>query len=258
VKPLLQARDLRFGYTAAKSVIGGISLSIASGSVSAIIGANGCGKSTLIRLLAGILAPASGQIEFEGAPLKSIDARVLAQKVAYVPQTTSNTFPFTALEVVLTGRSPYLRRLQFERPIDVAKARAAMAQLSIEHLEHRPMTQLSGGERQLVSLARAIAQEPLCLLLDEPSASLDLKHRAAIMRQVAAERDRTGRSALIVTHDLMLIDECDAVVALRQGRIAASGSPADVLNRGVLGDIYQDSNIRVRRIDGRTFVWSQP
>ena len=255
--PLLHARDLRFRYGAGKPVIENLSLSLAPGTVAAIIGANGCGKSTLIRLLAGIQRPAAGSIELEGIPLNNIHARTLARKIAYVPQVTSNTFPFTALEVVLTGRSPYLHRLEFERPGDLAKARAAMARMGIEHLEQRPMTQLSGGERQLVSLARALAQQTPFLLLDEPSSSLDLKHRAAIMRLLIAERDGMRRSALIVTHDLQLIDPCDAVFAMRDGVIAAAGSPAQVLNAGVLCDIYQDSDIRVRHLDGRTFVWSE-
>jgi iron complex transport system ATP-binding protein len=178
--------------------------------------------------------------------------------MAYVPQSASSTFPFTALEVVLTGRSPHLRRFQFERPGDVLKAREALQRLGIEHLENRSMTQLSGGERQLVSLARAMAQEPVCLLLDEPSASLDLKHRAAIMRLIAEERDRTGMTALIITHDLALIDSrVDMVFAMVNGCTRAEGAPSQVLTDAVLREIYADSNIRVREVSGRRFVWSE-
>ncbi len=255
---LLGARNLHFGYSAERAVVCGVSASIARGSIGAIIGANGCGKSTLLRILAGILSPSSGFVEFDGTRIRSIDARILAQKVAYVPQSTSNTFPFTALEVVLTGRSPFLHRFQFERPADVLKARAALAAVGIEHLENRSMTHLSGGERQLVSLARSLAQEPVCLLLDEPSASLDLKHRAGIMRLLMAERKRTGLTALVVTHDLTLIESgVDVVFAMRSGRIAVHGRPDDVLSGPVLREIYDDANIRVRQVDGRTFVWSE-
>jgi iron complex transport system ATP-binding protein len=256
--PLLDARDIEFGYVPKTRVIRNVSVSLARATVGAIIGANGCGKSTLIRLLAGILKPASGGIRFQGAPLASIDAKTLARSIAYVPQSTSNTFPFTALEVVLTGRNPHLHWFQFERPPDIVKAREALRRLGIEHLENRAMTQLSGGERQLVSLARALAQEPICLLLDEPSASLDLKHRASIMRLLTTERDRSGMTALIVTHDLALIDShVDTVFAMRGGAIAAQGSPSEVLAGAVLREIYDDSNIQMRQVAGRTFVWSE-
>jgi len=258
MRPLLDARNLQFGYHPDTPIIRDASLSLAPASLGAVIGANGCGKSTLIRLLAGILTPASGSIHFQDKPMKSVDARALARSVAYVPQSTSTTFPFTALEVVLTGRSPHLHRFQFERPADIDKAREALRRLDIEHLEQRSMTELSGGERQLVSLARALAQEPVCLFLDEPSASLDLKHRAAIMRLISEERDRTGMTALIVTHDLTLIDSrTDVVFAMNNGCIAAQGPPSTVLTDAVLSDIYADSNIRVRQVSGRTFVWSE-
>jgi len=256
--PLLEARDVQFGYSPKTPVIRSVSLSVAPATVAAIIGSNGCGKSTLVRLLAGILTPGSGAIEFRGATLDSTDGKALARSIAYVPQSTSNTFPFTALEVVLTGRSPHLHRFEFERPSDILKARKALNSLGIGHLENRSITQLSGGERQLVSLARALAQEPICLLLDEPSASLDLKHRAGIMRLLMTERDRSGMTALMVTHDLALIDShVDTVFALRGGRIVAQGVPSDVLTSPVLREIYDDSNIQVRQVAGRTFVWSE-
>lgn len=252
-----EVRDLSFRYGPGKDTIRAASLSVSTGSLVAVIGPNGCGKSTLVRLLCGILRPTGGTVLLKGALLESIDGKHRARSLAYVPQNTSNTFPFTALEVVLTGRTPHLERYQFERASDVAKARAALAALDIQHLEERPMTQLSGGERQLVSLARALAQEAECLLLDEPAASLDLKHRAAIMRLLVAERSRAQMTAVIVTHDLMLIDaSVDLVVAMRDGQIVATGRPADVLTDSVLRDVYEDPAIQVRTVDGRTFVWA--
>ena len=137
----LAARDVDFGYTAGIPVIRNVSISLARGKLAAIIGSNGCGKSTLIRLLAGILAPDRGSVELEGSSLRSMSLRSVARKIAYVPQSTSNVFPFTALEVVLTGRTPYLERFQFERDADVAKARAALASVGIQHLQSRPHDQ---------------------------------------------------------------------------------------------------------------------
>ena len=257
-KDLLEARELTFGYSAERPIIQHASFSLPRGTVAAVIGANGCGKSTLMRLLAGVLHPVAGSVELEGLPLSLMDRRRVARKIGYVPQTSSNVFPFTALEVVLTGRSPYLPGFGFENSSDVLRARDAMAAAGIQHLADRPIQQLSGGERQLVSLARALAQEPACLLLDEPSASLDLKHRTAIMHVLATLRNRTGASTLIATHDLSLIDSSvDLVFALYQGSIAASGRPDQVLCAKVLREIYQDFDIRVRQLDGRTFVWSQ-
>jgi iron complex transport system ATP-binding protein len=256
--PYLKAGELDFGYSSDRMVIRNVSLSLARGTLAAIIGANGCGKSTLIRLLAGILIPDRGSVELEGASLRSISLRKVARRIAYVPQSTSNTFPFTALEVVLTGRTPHLERFQFESEADLVKARGALDAVGIPHLEHRPMTRLSGGERQLVSLARALVQEPDCLLLDEPSASLDLKHRAEIMRLLMTRRQQKGTTCLIATHDLETIDpEADMIFAMRDGRIAAAGPPVEVLRAEVLREVYDDSDIRVGRLDGRTFVWSE-
>ncbi|MBI4458621.1 MAG: ABC transporter ATP-binding protein, partial [Acidobacteria bacterium] len=199
---LLEARNVHFSYTPTKPVICGASLSLGRGAMGAIIGPNGCGKSTLIRLLAGLVVPSAGEIEYEGAPLASIiGQRVLAKKIAYVPQSTARIFPFTALEVVLTGRTPYIPRFQFENHSDMEKVWEALETVGVPHLAHRRVTELSGGERQLVSVARALAQEPACLLLDEPSASLDLKHRAGLMRTLSDLRNRTGLTALMVTHD---------------------------------------------------------
>jgi iron complex transport system ATP-binding protein len=254
----LETRELDFGYSAEKPVIRNASLSLVRGTLAAIIGANGCGKSTLIRLLAGILKPDRGSVHLEGSPLHSMSLRKVARKIAYVPQSTSDTFPFTALEVVLTGRAPSLKRFRFESPGDLAKARAALDTVGIPHLEDRPMTRLSGGERQLVSLARALVQGPECLLLDEPSASLDLKHRAEIMRLLITQREQSGMTCLIATHDLEIIDPgVDVIFAMRDGCILAAGPPAEVMDVDVLREVYDDSDIRVGRLQGRTFVWSE-
>ena len=250
---------MRFAYAAgAPEVVSGASLAVGRGRLSALIGANGSGKSTLVRLLCGLLKPSGGEVWFAGAPLASLDARQRARRIAYVPQTVSTVFPFTALEVVLTGRSPYTTRFRFETARDVEAARDALAAVDAAHLAARPVTELSGGERQMVALARALAQEPECLVLDEPSAALDLKHRAALVRHLVNLRERAGMTALIITHDLQLLDPAfDYVYAMRGGAVAASGAPSDVLREDLLADIYGDEHVRARRAFGRTFVWSE-
>jgi iron complex transport system ATP-binding protein len=256
---LIEARALRFAYAKdAPEVVRGASLAVVRGRLSALIGANGSGKSTLVRLLAGLLKPSVGTILFDGAPMSALDPRLRARRVAYVPQTISTVFPFTALEVVLTGRSPYTTRFRFESARDVEAARAALEAVDGAHLAMRPVTELSGGERQMVALARALAQEPECLLLDEPSAALDLKHRAGLIRHLRRLRDEQGMTALIITHDLMLLDPVfDAVFAMRRGEVTASGTPSQVLREDLLAEIYGDEHVRARQAFGRTFVWSE-
>jgi iron complex transport system ATP-binding protein len=256
---LIEARELRFAYAKdALEVVRGASLAVVRGRLSALVGANGSGKSTLVRLLAGLLKPASGAILFDGEPMATLDPRTRARRVAYVPQTISTVFPFTALEVVLTGRSPYTTRFRFESARDLEAARAALAAVDAAHLAARPVTELSGGERQMVALARALAQEPECLLLDEPSAALDLKHRAGLVRHLRRLRDEQGMTALIITHDLMLLDPAfDSVFAMRRGEVTAAGAPQDVLREDLLAEIYGDEHVRARQAFGRTFVWSE-
>ncbi len=256
---LLEARALHFAYGAGlPEVVRGATLGVRRGTLAALIGANGSGKSSLIRLLGGLLEPLSGEVIFDGAPLRSIEPRVRARRIAYVPQTTATVFPLTALEVVLTGRSPYTARFRFEDEHDRAIARDALISVDALHLAHRSVTELSGGERQLVALARALAQEPECLLLDEPSSALDLKHRAGLIRHLRRLRDERQITALIVTHDLQLLDPAfDQIFALRCGTMAAAGSPGEVLHDDILAEVYDDAHVRARQAFGRTFVWSE-
>jgi iron complex transport system ATP-binding protein len=250
---------LHFAYAAGlPEVVCNASLSLRRGTLAALIGANGSGKSSLIRLLAGLFTPARGEVLFDGVPLRAIEARQRARRIAYVPQATATVFPLTALEVVLTGRSPYTTRFRFENERDLAIAHDALAAVDAAHLAARSVTELSGGERQMVALARALAQEPDCLLLDEPSSALDLKHRAGLLRHLRRLRDERNMTALVVTHDLQLLDPAfDEVFAMRAGAVVAAGAPAEVLRDEVLADVYADAHVRARRAFGRTFVWSE-
>jgi iron complex transport system ATP-binding protein len=254
--PLIQARHLSFAYSSLPAVVD-VSLALPRGAMGALIGANGSGKSTLSRLLAGLLKPDSGQVSFDDVLLEHIQPRERAKRIAYVPQSTSTVFPFTSLEVVLTGRSPYSGRFRFESAQDERIALAALEALDAAHLSTRHITELSGGERQLVTVARALAQEPEVLLLDEPASALDLKHRTQLARALRRLRDQRGIAVFMITHDLMLLDStADLIFAMKCGRVVASGAPDAVLTDSVLGEVY-DAPVRTMRSDGRTFVWSE-
>lgn len=253
---IVEARGVSFAYTTTP-VVDDVSLTLPRGAVGALIGANGSGKSTLIRLLAGLLTPSSGQVFIDGVPLATIPLRERAKRIAYVPQATTMVFPFTALEVVLTGRSPYSGRFRFESHDDRQIALAALEVLDAAHLADRPVTELSGGERQLVTVARALAQEPDVMLLDEPASALDLKHRTQLARALRRLSDERGIAALTITHDLMLLDSvADLLFAMKCGRIVASGGPETVLVENVLSDVY-DARVRSERRRERTFIWSE-
>lgn len=253
---VIAARNVSFAY-AMTPVLSDVSLSLPRGAVGALIGANGSGKSTLIRVLAGLLAPASGEVLVEGVPLASIALRERAKRIAYVPQSTPTVFPFTGMEVVLTGRSPYSGRFSFESQDDKEIALAALESLDAGHLANRPVTELSGGERQLITVARALAQEPDVMLLDEPASALDLKHRTQLARALRRLSDERGIAALMITHDLMLLDAAaDLIFAMKCGRMIATGQPETVLSEPILSDIY-DTSVRTTRNGDRTFVWSE-
>ncbi|MCI0625287.1 MAG: ABC transporter ATP-binding protein [Acidobacteria bacterium] len=255
--PMLEARNLSFAYSSGRFVVNGVSLKLQRGTMAALLGANGSGKSTLIRLLSGILLPGAGEVLLLGKPIPRIPKTLLARTLAYVPQLNPLSFPFTALEVVLAGRSPHVPRFQFENRLDFEKAWTALETVGASHLAQRPVTELSGGERQLVVFARAIAQAPEWLLLDEPSASLDLKHRAELIRNLVRLRDRMNLTVLLVTHDVPLLDESfDVVFAMRAGAILTAGKPSEILTNEVLSSVYEDPYLQSRNVEGRTFVWS--
>jgi len=256
VKSLFEAERLRYEYRAGPVAVRDISLSVAPASMTAIIGANGSGKSTLIRMLAGLLRPASGRILLDGIALEEWQPRLRAREIAYLPQATQSAFPFRVLDLVLSGRAPHIPRFHFDSPADRERALEALESTGAAHLAGRTVTALSGGERQMVILARAIAQEPRLLLLDEPSASLDLKHRAELMRTLARLREQRGLAVLMVTHDLQLTGSVfDQIVALRSGEIVAQGRPEEVLQGPLLAQVYDEPNVRTERIGGQTLVW---
>jgi iron complex transport system ATP-binding protein len=254
-QPLFEARHLEFAYAQGPLVVRDVSLTSTPGSMTALIGANGSGKSTLIRMLAGLLRPRAGTILLDGVPLNDWEPRLRARQIAYVPQSTATVFPFPVLDIVLSGRTPHTLRFRFERPHDSQKAMQALENTGAAHLAGRCFTSLSGGERQMVILARALAQEPRLLLLDEPSSSLDLKHRADLIRTLVRLRETRRLSVIMVTHDLQLTGSFDQILALRQGEVAAAGTPDDVLRDVLLREVYGDPNVRAQRMGDQTLVW---
>jgi len=234
----LAAEHVSFGY-GSRLVLDDVSLGLAAGEVVGVIGPNGSGKTTLLRLLSGVRTPRGGSIRLDGRPLASFRRREVARQIAVVPQDPTLEFPFTALEVVLMGRAPHLPALGFPRAQDVATARAALAQLDVGAVEDRPLEQLSGGERQRVLLARALAQEPAVLLLDEPTTHLDLRHQVGIYDVVQDLSRERGMAVLSVLHDLNLAAlYSDRLLLLAAGRIAAEGRPRDVLTAETLAAAY--------------------
>jgi iron complex transport system ATP-binding protein len=255
---LLEARQLDFTYRDGPHAVRNVSLTASPGSMLAIIGANGSGKSTLIRMLAGLLRPSTGKILLRGSQLQSIEPKLRAREIAYVPQTMTMVFPFRVIEVVLTGRTPHLEAFQIEQRSDYDKALEALEMVGAAHLADRPFTALSGGERQMVILARALAQQPSLLLLDEPSASLDLKHRASLIRTLAGLRESRNLSVIMITHDLQLTGTFfDRILALRCGEVTAQGSPEEVLTSRLLAEIYDEPAVRAQRFGSQTFVWME-
>jgi iron complex transport system ATP-binding protein len=251
-----EALRIAYRYPRGPLAVRGVSLAVPSASLTAIIGANGSGKSTLIRMLAGLLPPASGEILLDGRRLEHWERSARARQIAYVPQVTATAFPFRVLDIVLSGRAPHIARFQLDGPVDRERAMEALVSTGAAHLAGRSFTVLSGGERQMVVLARALAQEPRLLLLDEPSNSLDLKHRADLMRTLARLREERGLSVIMITHDLQLTGSLfDRIVALRCGEIAAQGQPDEVLRSDLLADIFGEPNVRAERIGGQMLVW---
>lgn len=250
--------NLTFTYPRGPTAVRNVSLSVGPPSMTSIIGANGSGKSTLIRLMMGLLTPTEGVVSLNRKPLGLWGRRARAREIGYVPQAMNVAFPFAALDVVLTGRSPHVASFRFEGDADRAKAIEALETVGAGPLANRTVTALSGGERQMVMLARALAQDPKLLLLDEPSAALDLKHRAALMRTLARLRDDRGLSVIMVTHDLQLMSGVfDRVIALRRGEIAADGPPQEVLQNHLLSAVYDDPGVQTHRMEGQTLIWTR-
>ena len=256
----LEAEGLAFAYTPGEPVLSGLSMVASAGRLTAVLGPNGSGKTTLLKVLVGLLAPSAGEVRLEGRPLAAQARADLARRLAYVPQETLAAVGFTVLETVLMGRSPHTGALGFESEADWRAAREALRRTETERFAERDLADLSGGERQRVIVARALAQEPDVVLLDEPTSFLDIRHQHGIyglLRHLAGEG---GKTVVAVSHDLSLAAAyADEVVLLSRGEVAAAGTPEAVLRPEVLQPVYETPvEVRTDETTGRPLILPRP
>jgi iron complex transport system ATP-binding protein len=230
---ILRARSVAFAY-GDTPVFENVDFDLSPTELVMLIGPNGAGKTTLLHVLLGILEPTAGSVVLSGASLAELERVEIARKIAFVPQDVRSDFAFTVRELVSMGRTPYLGRFRPEGPGDVEAVDRALAATETGALSNRFASDLSGGERQRVHLARALAQETNILLLDEPTANLDVAHQLQILGLVQ-KLTKAGRSAVVALHDLSLAARyADRVVVLARGGIALSGPPRDVITEETL------------------------
>jgi iron complex transport system ATP-binding protein len=257
---MLHASELSYGYSSGRHTrsftLDDVSVTVERGSLTGLLGPNGCGKTTLLNLLSGVLQPAHGQVSLNGIPLAGRSRRDIARHLAVVPQETHPAFDYTVMEMVLMGRHPHLGTFELEGPSDLALARDALAATGTEHLAGRAYMTLSGGEKQRVVIASALTQSPDVLLLDEPTASLDLGYQlevAGLLRRL--NRDR-GVTMVLATHDLNLAASlCDRLILMRDGRVVAQGATRDVLTASSIRRIYDvDADVSFHGAAGHVTV----
>ncbi|MEQ1899071.1 MAG: ABC transporter ATP-binding protein [Vicinamibacterales bacterium] len=241
---MLRAADAGYGYGGTSGggdafTLADVSLEVARGGFVGLLGPNGCGKTTLLKLLGGTLTTRTGAVTLDGEDLAGMSRRRIAQRIAIVPQETHPSFDFTVQEMVLMGRHPHLGPLTLEGPADIAIAQEALTATGTAHLVDRAYMTLSGGEKQRVVIASALAQSPDVLLLDEPTASLDLGFQmeiAALLRRLNRQRQVT---LVLATHDLNLAASlCSHLLLLKGGRTLAFGPTAHVLTAAIVRALY--------------------
>lgn len=246
--------NLRFAYDGDHhTVLNDLSLEIPPGAVTAILGPNGAGKTTLLHVMLGLLPPRAGQVLLDGRPQTGLSRREMSRLIGLVPQAERIPFDFSVLEYVLLGRSPYLGMLEMPRDDDYTIALEALRMLDVLDVQHRPVTELSGGERQMVMLARTLAQQPRILLLDEPTSHLDLSNKGRllrVLRQLAAR----GVTIVFTTHDPeAAISIAQYLIMMRGGRTLASGPLAEVLTADNLIATY-GAAVRLVQVADRPVV----
>lgn len=252
---MLVVENLAFSYGAA-TIFSGVNFTVQKGRLCGLFGPNGSGKSTLFKCCLGLLKMGAGRVQIAGQDVASLSAASMARLVAYVPQDHTPPFPFLVREIVLMGRSPHFGGVFGLKKQDWQIAHEAMQKLGIEHLADKVYTKLSGGQRQLVLIARALAQQTPFIMLDEPTSSLDFKNQLLIwkiLRDIVTE----GTTVFACAHDPNhVLWFCDDLVVINQGKLAASGKARDVLNQGLLQELYGDV-CSVGQLSGQQMIYPE-
>lgn len=236
---MLRASGISFSYDH-RQVLHAISLEIKEGEILGIIGPNGAGKSTLIKIMSGILKPRTGTVDLSGISIHALSEKDIARSIAVVSQQTSIIFPYRVMEVVLMGRYVHAPGALYDRETDVSIARNALEQVDASDFATRYYNQLSGGEQQLVIIARALAQQTPILLLDEPSSALDLKHMAFIARLLARLAHEHNKAVVITGHNINYLGGfCDRLAVMKHGALVKEGNPGDIITPNLIADVYE-------------------
>ena len=235
---MIELNSISFRYRE-EWVLEDVSFRVEKGEFVGVIGPNGSGKTTLLKMLYRLLSPQKGEILFELVPIRKMDRADIAKRIGVVAQETQLLFPFSVLETVLMGRSPYLGHLMFESEKDLEIAKKAMEWTETLSFSERPMDELSGGERKRVFIARALAQEPEVILLDEPTANLDIHHLMDFLDLILTLNRERGLTILMASHDMNVASEfCDRLILLQEGRIYQIGTPDEVITKENIEKVY--------------------
>lgn len=242
---MIELKDISFSYTGVADVVRDISVKIGRGEFVGILGPNGSGKTTLLKIISGTMKPDKGHVLIDGSGLSGMRHRERARKIAVVPQESAIPFSFSSLEVVLMGRAPYLPLFGFESKEDISIARKMMEDTDVIQFEKRPIQELSGGEKQRVIVARALAQKPKILLLDEPTTFLDIRHQMDLYRLIKRKNSEDGLTVITVVHDINLASTfCDRIIFLKEGKIIADGTPHEVVRYAKIREVF-DTDVYV-------------
>lgn len=253
--PFMSLRNVSFAYNK-DPILRNISLDITAGETIGVIGPNGSGKSTLMKLMGGVLQSNPDSVFIKGSDLHLLKKRILAQSIAWIPQENPIVFPFKVAEVVMMGRHPYLSPLMFERSEDFNVVHQAMSLTNTLEFSNRSFNEISGGEKQRVLIAGALAQEPEMMLLDEPTSALDLKYQIEILNILQHLNENKGVTLVMALHDLHMASKfCKRIILLQKGQIVRDGTPAEVMQKDILEKVY-DVKIKIfhDKEDGSIFL----
>lgn len=252
--PILQIRDTSFAYDR-ETVLHSISMTVDPGEFIGVIGPNGSGKSTLLKLMGGVLTTKPGKLFFRGKDYQDYARKQLARSITWVPQDHPMVFPFKVSEIVLMGRHPYLSAFTFEGEEDIEIARSAMERTQTLQFAQRGFNEISGGEKQRVVIAGAIAQEPEVMILDEPTSALDIKYQIQILNILKQLNEDENMTVVLAMHDLHLAAKfCNRLILLDQGRLFQDGKPEDVLQKENIESVYGVKVHLIRDHDGDIMI----